>query len=263
VHTRVAATAFVLKITIFFVESSAQAMTASAAWETKQACGPRGDTMKKLLSIAGLCVAVIAAGVAAPAAHATTVIATWTGTLEGPPDSDLPYDTGDHFGGGMNPGDTITVKSVFDTSTGTFTNDASSDFRGFISGGGSATVSIGGGTPFSFALTPNSFGFNAFDSLGLDIGDSGLGTFLHLGFYDASLPTSLLTAFDGNSAPGYAFGTFFIADGTFAGANFVLDHLNIAVAAAATPIPATLPLLATPLLGLGFFARRKKANAAA
>src|SRR3954468_4078628 len=150
--------------------------------------GPRGNTMKKLFSIASICAAVlIAAGAAAPV-KAATIVATWTGQITNG------ADYGNNFGG-FNVGDAVTVKSVFDTSTGTLAGNT-------ITGGGKATLTING-NDFDFVLPSSSYGLNTFGSMVLAEDDAP--TFLHAGGYTASLPTSILTAFDGNIDSGYGF----------------------------------------------------------
>jgi len=210
--------------------------------------------MKKLFSAAGIAAAlVIAIGVAAPAANAATVVtATITGQIRNGNDGD-----GSLFGGALNAGDAFTLKSVFSTPPGTYdpTNGGS------ITGGGKATLTVNSQS-YVFDLTPNSFGLDQFGSVKLFIGDTN-STFLSAAFYPLTALTQILVPFDGacfDTAGGYCSGSFEIVP-EFAGASFDATHLNIAVAT--TPIPAALPLLGTSLLGLGFFARRKKAAAQA
>lgn len=210
--------------------------------------------MNKLLSAAGIATALlIAIGVTAPAAKATTVVtATITGEIRDGNDGDNSL-----FGGHLNTGDTFTLKSVFSTPPGTYdpTNGGS------ITGGGQATLTVNGGS-YVFNLSPNSFGLDQYGSVKLFIGDTN-STFLSAAFYPLTTLADILVPFDGacyDTAQGYCSGSFEIVP-EYAGASFDATHLNISVAT--TPIPAALPLLGTSLLGLGFFARRKKAAAQA
>jgi hypothetical protein len=201
--------------------------------------------MKKLLSIAAICSAVIlGAGAAAPAAHATTVTATFTGTM---------VSAGDygHQFGDFNAGDAFTLKAVFDDTVGTLSG-------GTITGGGSATLSIGGHS-YTFSLGDATLGINQYGSLVMSINDSSTGQFVQADFWSPTAPTNLYTAFSGDTAPGYSFGDFETVPG-YSGSGMIVDHLTLA----ATPIPAALPLFASSLLGLGFVGwKRRKANAAA
>jgi hypothetical protein len=204
--------------------------------------------MKKLISVAGLCAAVVMAiGVAAPAARATTVTAVYTGTIRNGDDS------GNHFNGGLNSGDAFTLTAFFKAPPGTYDSTGG----GSITGGGTVTLNTNGQN-YTFNLSPNSYSLNNFGQIKLFTGDTS-STFLASDFYSPSLPASILTAFDGGCyADTYCSGSFEITTGGFSGASFDATHLNVT----ATPIPAALPLFASALLGLGFVARRRKTNGA-
>jgi hypothetical protein len=208
-----------------------------------------GVVVKKLLSIAVLSWAfIIAVAMAAPTAQATTIVtATWTGTIRGA------QDAGGNFGGTIADGAPVTLTTVFDTSSGTLAGNT-------ITGGGVATLNINS-TDHVFALSPSSYGFNAFDSLVMAMGDVG-GYKMTANFFAAAFPgSSILQSFDGDCFDvGYCTGEFQILPGWSSG-TIDFAHLNIAIAT--TPIPAALPLFASALAGLGFVARRRKATAAA
>ena len=201
--------------------------------------------MQKLFSIAALFIAVC---FVAPAANAATIVtATWTGTIR------AGNDAGNHFGGTLNAGDAFRLKSVFDTSKGTF----SPANGGTISGGGMATMTING-HDFTFALDPSTYKLGASGDVEMFLGDTAQ-TFLSAGFFAAGLPNSILTAFDKDcKGAGFCSGTFEIAGLHFSGAAFDATHLTVAIAR--TPLPASLPLFAATMLGLGLVCRRKAAT---
>jgi len=203
--------------------------------------------MKKLWSIASIAglAFIVGAGVAAPAAQATTVTAVYTGTIRNGDDS------GNHFGGGLHSGDAFTLTAFFKAPPGTYDSTGG----GSITGGGKVTLKTNGQS-YTFDLSPNSYSLNNFGQIQLFTGDVAH-TFLSSDFYSPSLPTSILTAFDGGCfADTYCSGSFEITTGGFSGASFDATHLKVS----ATPIPAALPLFASALLGLGFAARRRKAQ---
>jgi hypothetical protein len=202
--------------------------------------------VKKFISIAALFGAVLlAAGLAAPAAEASTVTATWTGTIRNG------FDYGNSFGG-FNDNDPVTLVTVFDTSTGTLAGNT-------ITGGGTGTLTINGNSHV-FSLSPSEYGYNSFGSLVMTMGDPA-GYKLTAGFFSAAFPGSILSVFDGDCfGPTYCSGEFQIVPGWTTG-NIDFSHLTVSVAT--TPIPAALPLFASALAGLGFMARRRKATTAA
>jgi hypothetical protein len=212
--------------------------------------------MSKRLSVRAIfATLVLALGVAvggmAPAAQATTITATWTGTIRGGNDG------GNHFGGALNAGDVFTVTSVFDTGSGTFSNAGG----GSITGGGQAVLSVNGHA-FTFALEPSSYKFDA-GSIQLFLGDTTQ-TFLSLAFLANGLPGSILTAFDKDcKGDGFCSGTFEIASGGFSGAAIDATHLTVTIAT--TPLPASALLFFTALagLGLGVWRRKRTENAGA
>ena len=194
--------------------------------------------MQRLRSIGWISAAVViaVAGLAAaPAARASTVVtATWTGTIR------AGNDAGDHFGGALNTGDAFKLVSVFSTGKGTYDPTGG----GSISGGGSAILTING-HDFSFALDPSSYKLDS--SIGLFLGDTSQ-TFLSLAFFAPGMPGSILTPFDADCAgAGFCSGTFEIAGAQFSGASIDATHLTVTVAA--TPLPASLPLLVSALAG--------------
>jgi hypothetical protein len=205
--------------------------------------------MKKFLSIVSLCAAaVIALGFAAPAAKATTITAVFTGTVRNG------QDAGGTFGG-LSGGEDYTLTAFFKAPPGTY----SSADGGSITGGGTATLTINGQSHV-FSLSVASLGINNFGSVILDM-DDGSGhanEYLSMSFWSPTLPASILTAFDGDVAPGYGGGSFQVVPGWSSGA-LNAGHLTVS----ATPIPAALPLLATALGGLGFVGWRRKAAATA
>jgi hypothetical protein len=205
--------------------------------------------MKKFLSVASLAAAaVIAFGVAAPAAKATTITAVYTGTIRNGDDS------GNHFAGGLASGDAFTLTAFFKAPPGTYDNTGG----GSITGGGKVTLKTNGQS-YTFDLTPNSYSLNNFGQLQLFTGDTSF-TFLSSDFFSATPPSSILDAFDSDCyADTYCSGSFEITTGGFSGASFDATHLTVS----STPIPAALPLLATALGGLGFVGWRRKAAAAA
>jgi len=203
--------------------------------------------MRKLLSIGSICAGILmAVGAAAPAASAATIVtATWTGTLR------AANDAGNHFGGTIAAGDAFTLKSVFDTSKGTFSNASQS-----IIGGGQATLTIRGHS-FTFDLDPSAYKLATLHTIGLNVGDPATTTtFLTAGFFSLGVPGSILTPFEADCfAATFCSGTFEIDGLHFSGGGFDADHLSVAIAT--TPIPASLPLFAAGLLGLGLVTRRK------
>jgi len=211
--------------------------------------------MRKLLAAAAIGAALfVAIGVAAPAAKAATVVtAIITGQIRDGNDGDNTL-----FNGHLNTGDTFKLKAVFSTPPGTY----DSTDGGSITGGGHATLTVNN-KDYLFNLSPNSLGIDQYGSLKLFIGDTN-STFLSAAFYPlVGTLTDILSPFDADcydTPGGYCSGSFEIVP-QYAGAAFNASHLNISVAT--TPIPAALPLLGTSLLGLGFFARRKKAAAQA
>ena len=201
--------------------------------------------MSKFLSMGWIAAALVLAlwgttlWATAPGAQASTITATWTGTIRGGNDG------GNHFGGSLNAGDAFTVTSVFDTGTGTY----SSAGGGSITGGGQAVLSVNGHA-FTFALEPSSYKFDALGNIQLFLGDTTQ-TFLSLAFFANGLPGSILTAFDRDcKEAGFCSGTFEIADGGFSGAAIDATHLTVTIAT--TPLPASLPLFLAALAGLGF-----------
>ena len=210
--------------------------------------------MRRLLTAAAVGAALfMAIGVAAPAAKAATVVtAIITGQVRDGNDGDNTL-----FNGHLNTGDTFKLKAVFSTPPGTY----SSTDGGSITGGGKAILTVNS-KDYVFNLSPNSLGIDQYGSLKLFIGDTS-STFLSASFYPLAALGDILTPFDGDcydTPGGYCSGSFEIVP-QYAGASLNGSHLNISVAT--TPIPAALPLLGTSLLGLGFFARRKKAAAQA
>jgi hypothetical protein len=201
--------------------------------------------MRKFSPIGVICAAIVAACAAAPAAEAGTIVtATWTGTLR------AANDAGNHFGGTIAAGDAFTLKSVFDTAQGTFSGASQS-----ILGGGKATLTIRGHA-FTFDLDPSAYKLTAPHTLGLDVGDPSTTTFLTAGFFALGVPGSILAPFDADCfAATFCSGTFEIDGPHFSGGGFDADHISVAIAP--TPIPASLPLFAAGLLGLGLALRRK------
>src|SRR6185369_511295 len=158
--------------------------------------------MKNLLSIGSICAGILlAAGAVAPSAEAATVVtATWTGTIR------AGNDAGNHFGGTINAGDAFTLKSVFDTSKGSF----SPANGGSISGGGMATMTIHGHA-FTFALDPSIYKLGASGDVEMFLGDTAQ-TFLSAAFFAPGLPGSILTPSDKDcKGVGFCSGTFEIA----------------------------------------------------
>jgi hypothetical protein len=191
---------------------------------------------------------VLAGGVAAPAAEAATIVtATYTGTIRGGVDS------GGFFGGTLNAGEAFSLVSVFDTGSGTY----SSAGGGSITGGGKATMTVNGNA-FTFNVAPSSYALDSFGNIKLFLGDTGA-TFLSANFFAAGLPGSILTPFDKDCfADTFCSGSFQIASsGGFTDGAFDAVHLKVEVSA--TPLPASLPLFVSALLGLGFVTRRRNA----
>ncbi len=205
--------------------------------------------MKKLMSIAAIVGAVfLGAAVAAPQANATSITAIFTGTVRDA------QDAGGNFGG-LSGGEDYKITAFFKAPPGTY----SSTDGGSITGGGHATLTINGQS-YTFTLPVASIGINQYGSVVLDLDDGSnhAQSYLSMSFWSASLPASILTAFDGDVAPGYGGGGFQIVPGWSSG-SLNAGHLTVS----STPIPAALPLLATALGGLGFVGWRRKVAAAA
>jgi hypothetical protein len=200
------------------------------------------------------------AAIAAPAAEAATVVtATWTGTLRGDPaDPDGNIDNAGVFGGGpLSLGAAFTLTTTFSTATGTYSAGSKS-----IAGGGSSVLEING-QKFTIDTQPSLYEISG-DHFVLDFGDAAVDpTSLSANFDPKNgLPGSILSSFsDVCYQNTYCSGTFGITkNGKFSGAGFDADSLVVDVAQVAqTPIPATLPLFLSALLGLGVVVRRKTA----
>jgi hypothetical protein len=201
---------------------------------------------KHLVASLAWAIIILASCAAAPAVWASTIVtATWTGTIRGGSDA------GNHFGGVLNAGEAFSVVSVFDTGLGTYDGAG----RGSISGGGSATMTVAGHA-FTFSVQPSSYKFDTLGNIQLFLGDTSQ-TFLSLAFFATGLPNSILTPFDKDCfGSGFCSGTFEIAGGGFSGAAIDATHLSVSVAA--TPIPASLPLFVSALMGMGLVAWRRK-----
>jgi hypothetical protein len=203
--------------------------------------------------------AALALCAASTATQASTITATWTGSIR-----DDAVDSGD-FGavppgagtiGSLPGGTAFTLTSVFDTST------YSTPGAGIVDQltGGSATLSINGHDVL-FNQSPATFQVDQYGSLKLFIGDTA-NTFLSMSFYSGNPFTSVLTlpgsqGCNGVPADGYCSGSFEIVPG-YSGATLVASQLDVAK----TPIPATLPLLASGIGGLGFAGWRRRKMAA-
>jgi hypothetical protein len=202
--------------------------------------------MRRIFSI-GFVGAMLFVALGAPAQAGTIVTATWTGTMR------ASSDAGGHFGapGTIAAGTAFTLVSVFDTALGTFDSGAQS-----ITGGGKATLSINS-HDFTFALEPSSYALAAANRIGLGVGDpSTTPTFLTATFFSLGVPASILTPFEADCfADTFCSGTFEIDGLSFSGGGFDAAHLSVAIAT--TPIPASLPLLASALLGLALVGRRR------
>jgi hypothetical protein len=206
--------------------------------------------MRKLLSIAAIPATLVLLAGAAQAA--TIVTATWTGTLRG--DGTNP-DQADVFGGGTFAKDTpFKLVSTFSTDTGSYSSAGKS-----ITGGGTAALTINGHT-FPISTATSFYGIGP-DHLQLRLGDAGTDPISLSADFDplGGLPGSILTSFGADCfALSYCSGTFGIQEAAgFTGAGFDAAHLEIVVSQ--TPLPATLPLFASALLGLGYVTRRRHA----
>jgi len=203
--------------------------------------------MSRVISI-GFVGALLLVALGASAQAGTIVTATWTGAMR------ASSDAGGHFGapGAIAAGTAFKLVSVFDTDSGTFDAGAQS-----ITGGGKATLTINNHS-FTFQLAPSSYALTDVHRIGLDVGDpSGTPTFVTATFFALGVPGSILTPFDADCfADTFCSGTFEIDGLSFSGGGFDATHLNVAIAT--TPIPASLPLLASGLVGLGVVGWRRK-----
>jgi hypothetical protein len=214
--------------------------------------------MNKFLSSAVIMAAtVIAVSIAAPAAKATTITTTWTGLLRIAEGDTIPDNANAFDSTPLAKGDTFTLVSTFHTNAG-------SNATG-TTGGGTAVLTIHG-VGYTFNESPSFYDITS-DHIVLGLGTAGPNSnSLSLAFDPlGGLPSSILTAFDGSCVDfdgGYCSGSFGIYDfrGQSTGATIDATHIHVDISAA--PIPATLPLFASALLGLGVVARRKKAGAA-
>jgi hypothetical protein len=241
-----------------------------------QAIVPTGLHMKKFILALGVCGAL---GAASSAAEATTMVATWTGTIAA-----NSSDTTGVFGlgtGNVLAGQTFTLTTTFNTTAGSETNHPGFDK---LVGGGSAVLTInnhsvaisGSDTSDTYYLARSNTAPGQLSELNQAIYDSGSN--FNFATVDVSsnngnggllsqitTPISLMSLCPSTYS---CSGRFSVADfssptklaaGDF---DFTSGTLQIAQLAAA-PIPAALPLFVSALGGLGFVGWRRRRQAVA
>ena len=221
-------------------------------------------TLNHLSSVAGK-LAVTAAAlwlVMVSPASATTMTATYTGTVK------TSFDSTGVFGtpGANLAGAAYSLVYTIDDSVGAYSTFNGTTSGDQIFGGVTAALTInghslafpGGGPTSTYDIVAGKPGFA---ELVHQAGSRSTGSILaalQMTNPGPGFPTSVYTAVVLSSCPAgaCAAGAFFVMPGGFFG------HLNFGsltvAAVAATPIPATLPLLASALGGLGFVGWRRR-----
>jgi hypothetical protein len=228
--------------------------------------------VKKLILAVVICGAIFGG---TSAAEATTMVATWTGTIGA-----FSQDTTNVFGLGSVPGAIIgqafTLTTTFDTAGGTRSTSPGFDK---LTGGGSAVLTInshsvnfsGNDAVDTYDLARSSTASNGLSEYNQQVSDHGsdFNTFnvdVSSNNGNGGLVSSITTpiALMSLCATNYSCtGSFTIAafSPTFQSASGYFDFSNGTLqvsALAATPIPATLPLLVSALGGIGFMGWRRK-----
>jgi len=204
--------------------------------------------VRKVFSIGFFATLLFIALGAAAQAGMITYITTFTGqVISG-------TDDGKHFGNGapLNPGGYFTLRTYFNTS------HYSSAGAGSITAGVQAEIDLQNRF-FPFDREPSSYQMGA-DGIEVSVGDPEV--YVTANFNALGLPGSILTPFDADCiGAGQCTGSFYILDSLnrVSSGTFSLSHATLVVVAAA-PIPASLPLFASGLLGLGLVARRRRAR---
>ena len=206
--------------------------------------------MRKFFSIGFVATLLVIALGATAQAGMITYNAIFTGSLIGGTDD------GKHFSkdGTLHPGSNLTLRIFFNTA------------HYSSAGAGSVTAGVGGDIEITNA------GFNGFipydrepssyqmGADGIEVSSGDADVFVTANFNAVGLPGSILTPFDADCiGADLCTGSFYIIDSLNRVTNgtFNLTHATLLVIAAA-PIPASLPLFASGLLGLGFVARRRR-----